>query len=414
MIGPKYSPAPEIGHLNLVTFRLNYVSQDQRIDPCCSTSFQIAGEGMFLVRRSDIMNSMAHNLRKLVLTSSRGRSMFNLWSRFRQIFSSSNDKRRNLPMHETLNAEVLEQRALLSAVTVAVESDTFLTNFQNQEANLGGVEWVSLYKGDTAVYRPLVEADLSGLDAVGSAIENATLELYHFDGLFDNQELEVSVYAVTQAWEEGIGQSNFIPGDGATWLSADTGVAWNAAGSDFNTSYDFGNGANGIVAQVTIPAFSSANWIQVDVTSAVQAWQDGALENHGLVFIVESGEYSEHKFSSSEAVDVSLRPRINIEVTDVNNDDDHHHRRRHRHHHHHGRHHGRGHHDHGRGHGHGHHGHRQFGHQVRIVARQQAAAVHANENQNQDDNAQGDNDNRAIDSFFANWDGGFRLGRRFR
>ncbi len=239
-----------------------------------------------------------------------------VWKRFVQtLFSQPNRRRAGSPAYQPAAVESLEERTVLSVSTLAVGSDTYIMNNPDPTANLGGSNVVRLYNGVGAVDRMLIQADLSSLAASGSAITRAVLELYQAGG-FTNPEhptMDLSIYAVAQQWTEGTQTFASGTSDGATWLQARPGVDWTTPGGTFS-NFDFGNGANGLMQTATLPAFSSAGWVQFDITAAVRAWQNGQLANNGLAFVISSGgEYTQHEFSSSES---GSGPRLVVNVVD--------------------------------------------------------------------------------------------------
>src|SRR4029077_13108142 len=105
-------------------------------------------------------------------------------------------------------------------------------------------------------------------------------------GQFANGAMTVNVVTLSRPWVQGTSQDNWSPGAGSSWLNAATGTPWTTPGGDFNTAYNFGNGANGIVTSATIPSFNGANWVSFNVTAAVQAWASGSLANDGFAFVI--------------------------------------------------------------------------------------------------------------------------------
>ncbi len=93
---------------------------------------------------------------------------------------------------------------------------------------------------------------------------------------------------------------------GATWQSE--------GGGQLVTDFDFGNGANGLITTLKLDGYDPANTAaKFDVTTAVKAWLNGRLQNHGLALVVTNGKYSEYVFSSSEASDADSRPALLVQ-----------------------------------------------------------------------------------------------------
>ena len=231
------------------------------------------------------------------------------WKRFAQAVLGRQNKRRHEPRFAS-SAEVqqLEERTVLSVTTLAVNNDTYLTNHtgQNPAANLGGLGELRIYKDSAEVYRTLVQADVGSL-ASGATVNSATLELYHTGGFtFDRQPMTVTLYALTHAWVEGTGVLDSVAENGASWLNAAVGDPWTTAGGDLGAA----------IASATLPSANSAGWVQFNITSAVQAWRNGAA-NFGLAFVVTAGgSHTQYTFASSESANATLRPRLAVDVAD--------------------------------------------------------------------------------------------------
>ena len=126
---------------------------------------------------------------------------------------------------------------------------------------------------------------------------SADLELTRF-GAFNTGILDVDVRVLDRDWVEGTGFANNVSGNGSSWLYADADFTdamnpvldpWVTPGGDFNTTFDFGNGANGVVSSTTTPQFNGGNdVVSFDARSAVQAFYAGALTNYGLALEVTS------------------------------------------------------------------------------------------------------------------------------
>lgn len=202
----------------------------------------------------------------------------------------------------------------VSTIVIDSITDNHLTSFQNQQANLGGRDQLQFFQGGNSLYRPLMQVDLSGLQVSALDVESATLELYHTGGGFNNLDMTVSLVPLAVPWEEGNGFLNDRPGNGSSWLNTDTGSPWTTPGGDFNTTFDFGNGSNGVIIEATIPSFASPGFLSFDITPAMTAWLDGSLPNYGFGFIIEDGFFTEHVFASSEFSNAEFRPRVTLET----------------------------------------------------------------------------------------------------
>ncbi len=158
----------------------------------------------------------------------------------------------------------------------------------------------------------LLQFDVSGLSPAD--VDQAFVQLTQLDGSYDDEPLEISVYAVAAPWEEGTGGDPWsTAAGGVTWNSAGNGVLWNEPGGDLNRKRDIGNGPNGLITTQVLNGFDATRTtLELDVTSAVTAWLDGSLPNYGLALVVTQGQYTEYLFASSEAADTSIRPHLVI------------------------------------------------------------------------------------------------------
>lgn len=199
--------------------------------------------------------------------------------------------------------------AATAPIVITNAVDNVLTSVQNTSANLGGLDTLQFYREPDRLYRPMIKFDLAQIPA-GRVIDSARVSLFRQAGLYSNQPMTVTVRALSRAWQEGNGTSHSAPGSGSSWLRSADGVSWTTPGGDFVSTYDFGNGPNGVVRTQTIPSFSTAGRIEFDVTNLVRAWSSGALANNGMAFVIESGNWTEYVFASSENATVSRRPQL--------------------------------------------------------------------------------------------------------
>ncbi|MFK7818047.1 MAG: Calx-beta domain-containing protein [Planctomycetaceae bacterium] len=223
----------------------------------------------------------------------------------------SNRKRQSINRAQLV--EQLEDRTLLAVTTLQNAKDNHLTNFQDQRANLGGMNQLQFYKADDSVYRPMLDFNTASIPT-GSTIGDAQLQLWHEGGLYANSDMNVTLYALSSNWTEGTGFNHSTPGSGSSWIQRTDTSDWNTPGGDFVTNQNFGNGNNGIVAQATIPAYTTDQWVSFEVTNLVDAWVNDGLANHGVAFVITSGNYTEHVFASGETAKTSRRPRLVVDT----------------------------------------------------------------------------------------------------
>lgn len=138
-----------------------------------------------------------------------------------------------------------------------------LTHTDEDRLRVGG--W-----GDT--YETLIRFDLSALPAL--APTSATLHLYAYN---THQPTVITVERVTSAWNET--------------------AAWNQRPSGTSLT--------------TIPAPSTGQWVQIDLTAPVGQWLTGAVTNHGIRLRPNGTNNNWTEFRSSDhAEDPSLRPKL--------------------------------------------------------------------------------------------------------
>jgi len=228
---------------------------------------------------------------------------------------SRRPKRRS---HQSNGVEALEARTLLSGNSLILQNavDTHLIQGTVPQANVGGYQNLEFYATYVTyggpVHRPLLQFDLS--PTAGAVPQSATLELYQLDvNNYAGSDMTVEVYAVSRDWEEGNGLNPWASSDGASWETADTNDPWTQNGGDFNTTFDFGNGTNGLIDTQTLTQATDGSWVSFDVTAAVAAWNSGQLENHGFAMVITSGDYTYYSIASSQYSDSSLAPKLTFE-----------------------------------------------------------------------------------------------------
>ncbi|NJN68751.1 MAG: DNRLRE domain-containing protein [Chloroflexaceae bacterium] len=173
------------------------------------------------------------------------------------------------------------------------------------DVNLGRADGLFTHHSDEQHDALLIRWDLSALPA-NITIQEATLELYRFDGDVSS-EMQVALYRVTRGWSEGSGV-NFWPADegyvadGATWNQARPGEPWTTPGGDYDPT---------VLDQATVAATFDDDWLRLDATEGVQAWVEQGQSNEGFMVRALSGE-GYHLYASSNATDTqaAMRPRL--------------------------------------------------------------------------------------------------------
>jgi len=138
----------------------------------------------------------------------------------------------------------------------------------------------------------LIRFDLGAIPA-GSHIVDADLALYT---TASNSALSAVTYRLLRPWAE----------EQATWNLAQTGVAWGTAGANHTTT----DRAADIASHTGLSVVNL--WNHFDLTALVRAWVQNPASNYGLIVQVTSSAAAEYTLASSEALTVSLRPKLTV------------------------------------------------------------------------------------------------------
>ncbi|HFE49061.1 MAG TPA: DNRLRE domain-containing protein, partial [Chromatiaceae bacterium] len=171
-------------------------------------------------------------------------------------------------------------------------ADTWISVFHKTN-NFGGIADIKDKDGwyNMLVRFPVFQSE-GGPVPDGATIESATLSLYKTSS-YDH------VYTATRilkAWQE----------TAVSWNNRLPGTAWSVAGAagigtDIATAPD-GQGSVG---------FAPQQWLNIDVTSGIQAMSTGAA-NHGWLIDGLSGYNNIRHFNSREVANAGLRPKLSI------------------------------------------------------------------------------------------------------
>src|SRR6266498_4513059 len=123
---------------------------------------------------------------------------------------------------------------------------------------------------NTVVHRPLLRFDLRRIPP-GAQVTSAELRLWY--GANSAAPGEIDVHRATRAWDEGkAGYPGSCDGSGADWREARAGLAWSAAGGDFDPK---------VWAKTTVHS-SGGGSDSFDVTGLLQNWAAGTTPNLGM------------------------------------------------------------------------------------------------------------------------------------
>jgi hypothetical protein len=173
-------------------------------------------------------------------------------------------------------------------VTLTPAADVRVLDYY-PDTNHDSESLLSVYTQPFNVQRTLIQFDLGSLP-LGQQIDSAVLTLHPSQNFGDNASgLDMNVHALTKPWIE----------NRATWNSASTGNLWATPGGDFDP----------LVYAVSTNQFQSSpvNW---DVTSLIQDWYDGTVDNFGL--LIRSFPGNSMHFYSKESSTLALRPTLTV------------------------------------------------------------------------------------------------------
>lgn len=209
------------------------------------------------------------------------------------------------------STEILEQRSLLSALTVqlAAERDnTIYDVLAGDISNGAGAFIVAGGATESALARRgLVSFNIAsaGIPA-GATILDVALRMNLAESI--GGSASISIHKVLKAWGEAGSIGNQFDGApaqqfDATWLfSVFDGTAWANAGGDFS----------GSSASVPVDSLGVYEWIGGGLISDVQEWLDNSSLNHG--WLIQGREVTNNvkAFDSRDSSNAVLRPTLEI------------------------------------------------------------------------------------------------------
>ena len=209
--------------------------------------------------------------------------------------------------------ESLEQRSLLSAVTVQLGAEHDNTIYDVLPGDLSnGIGQYIIAGGATgtaAARRGLVSFDIAsaGIPA-GSTILDVVLSMNLAETI--GGSASVSVHKLLKAWGEAGSNAPGNEFDGAaaqqfdaTWLfSMFDGTPWSNAGGDFS----------GSSASVSVDSLGIYEWIGGGLIGDVQEWLDDSGLNHGWLIHGSEVAGNVKGFDSRDSANAVLRPTLEI------------------------------------------------------------------------------------------------------
>ena len=186
---------------------------------------------------------------------------------------ASNEQRVTLPADGLATLTLQPGPAVGEAAYMAYGSAITTTCYAYQ--NYGGATNLRIGSAtNTVVHRPLLRFDLRRIPPAAS-VTSAKLTLWY--GTNSAAPGEVDVYRATRAWDEGKAvYPGSCDGSGADWREARAGLAWSAAGGDFDAATRW--------AYVPATSHSSTGGSNAfTVTSLVQNWVNATTPNLGML-----------------------------------------------------------------------------------------------------------------------------------
>jgi len=152
----------------------------------------------------------------------------------------------------------------------------------------------NLYVSDdgATVDRALLRFDVSAIPPTAT-VTSATLAL-ELLSVGSSDPATVTVHRATRAWNESQ----------ATWNEAQAGVAWTAAGGDYDP----------VPAASASVLGSAPGPRSFDVAALVQQWADATSPNRGVVLAASPG-LNKASFASSDHATAAFRPRLTVSWT---------------------------------------------------------------------------------------------------
>ena len=209
--------------------------------------------------------------------------------------------------------EILEQRSLLSAVTVQLGADHDNTIYDvlpgDMSNGLGQYIVAGGPTGSAAARRGLVSFDIASAGIpVGSTILDVVLSMNLAETI--GGPASVSVHKLLKAWGEAGSNAPGNEFDGAaaqqfdaTWLfSMFDGTSWSNAGGDFS----------GSSASVSVDSLGIYEWIGGGLIGDVQEWLDDSGLNHGWLIHGTEVAGNVKAFDSRDSANAVLRPTLEI------------------------------------------------------------------------------------------------------
>ena len=181
--------------------------------------------------------------------------------------------------------------------------DALISELQDPNANLGGLQLADLYAEDgggqqrLVIWFPIPELS----DHL--VLERAELQMTQMQVQGEPPlPMSLNIHALLESWIEGRGMDPWSPGTGVGWMERDLGMAWSTPGGSFDAEHWI---------TMELPAENDQS-VLVDITSLVQIWYQGTIPNHGLIIVPVSGYWVAHGLHARESDDTDSRPWVRL------------------------------------------------------------------------------------------------------
>lgn len=169
------------------------------------------------------------------------------------------------------------------------------------EENLGTYNTLMVGNGSFD-YRTLIEFELPDDSSV--RLDRATLSMYAYSTTGD--PVNITVHPLMEEWVEGEGNTVTNIQEASNWTYRTDSEKWSDGGAegDYDESY------------ASYRRIDKENiWVTWDVTSIVNAWITGVIENNGFILLSDNpnpAQYNFVDFVSSDYTDSTLHPKLTI------------------------------------------------------------------------------------------------------
>lgn len=126
----------------------------------------------------------------------------------------------------------------------------------------------------------------SALNTKVSGSYSASLHLYLADGIQLPQEYTLEAHRISGSWLQGTGKLGDSPANttGATWTTREPGVNWVASGCDFTDDSNSSSQTFNLLSNLDI---------DIDITNYISSFEEGSINNDGLVLKFEDSQENE-------------------------------------------------------------------------------------------------------------------------